>query len=560
MTEHQETVGLLDPSIRPQQYLATTNNKDPASVPSIVVTSSDSTEGERKKHIDKILNGVNIYTILVGLWVGVGLASLDGSIVATIYPKIGTEFRRSNDIIWVATSYMLSFTALQPLYGRLSDTFGRKTTLQVSVYVFFIGSLMCGLATDLWTLVIARTVAGIGGGGLNTMSAVITSDLVTLRERGKYQGYANIWYATGALIGAPLGGWLTDLVGWRYCFFINLPFLLISIYVCTWKLTDYNLVQDSEQGQNSTTWERLQRVDYIGATLIVIAILAFMIATSLGGNSRPWSDPLVVSLLVFFVIFTGLFLLVEKNYAQLPLLPWYILTDQTSLACAFTNFCALICSFASTFTLPLYYQALLGYTPSESGIMFLPKVIAGSLGSLYAGVHMNRTGEYKYYLTFVSVMQLASMVCYSTWSTTTSTYIMYPCLFADGFSTGSIITTVLIAMLSCVETKDMATMTSVSYLFRSTGGVIGLCASQAIFQGVVNILLTEQIKGPDSQEIIDIARRSMMEIRQLLPPDVLEIVLDSYYVAIHYSFMFCAVAAFLNVLSTLFIKQNSLKK
>lgn len=190
------------------------------------------------------------------------------------------------------------------------------------------------------------------------MSAVITSDLVTLRERGKYQGYANIWYAVGAMLGAPLGGWLTDAIGWRYCFYINLPFLLISIYVCTWKLTDYNLAPtDGDDNRTKTsTWERVQKIDYVGAILIVAAVLAFMVATSLGGNSRPWSDSLVVSLLAAFVVLTGLFLVVEKNYAELPLMPWYILTSRTPLACAFCNFCAVICSFASTFITPLYYQ------------------------------------------------------------------------------------------------------------------------------------------------------------------------------------------------------------
>ncbi|CAO3595531.1 unnamed protein product [Absidia cylindrospora] len=559
MAKNDEATGLLGSETQKTHtagYKATDNHD---SGPQVVTSvTPDSTEINRQETINKMLNGVNLYTILVGLWVGVGLASLDGSIIATVYPKIGTEFRRSNDIIWVATSYMLSFTALQPLYGRLSDAFGRKTTLQFSVLFFFIGSLMCGMATDLWTLVIARTVAGIGGGGLNTMSAVITSDLVTLRERGKYQGYANIWYATGSLIGAPLGGWLTDAIGWRYCFYINLPFLLISIYVSTWKLTDYNLALEDRVSEGST-WKRIQKIDYVGAILIVSAILAFMIATSMGGNSRPWSDPLVLSLLAAFVILCIIFLIVEKNYAELPLMPWYIVTSRTPMACAIANFCTVICSFASTFITPLYFQALLNYSPSESGFMFLPKVIAGSLGSLYAGVHMNRTGEYKYYLNFATFLQLASMICYSTWSTKPS-WMIYPCLAADGFATGSILTTALVAMLSCVKPKDMATMTSVSYLFRSTGGVIGLCASQAIFQGVVKYLLTKNIQGPEAEEIIDIARRSMMEIRELLSDDVLQIVLDSYYEAIHYAFVFCVGVACLNVCATLFIKQHSLKK
>ncbi|CAO3611768.1 unnamed protein product [Cunninghamella echinulata] len=540
--EEEESTSLLHSNNQAIDYQTVNNNNDLDQVITSEIILDP--ELERKKEIQKRLNGV-------------GLALLDGSIVATVYPAIGSEFHKSNDIIWVATSYMLSYSALQPLYGRLSDSFGRKTTLQFSVVVFFIGSLLCGAATGLWTLVFARTVAGIGGGGLNTISSVITSDLVTLRERGTYQGYANIWYAVGALVGAPLGGFLTDTIGWRYCFYINIPFLIISLYVSTFILTDYNL---EEKDIQQSAWERAKGIDYIGAILIVIAILAIMIATSLGGNSRPWSDPFVVGCLITFFVLIVVFLFVEKHLAKNPLMPWYVITGRTSLACSFSNFLGVLCSFATTFILPLYLQALLDYSPSEAGILFLPKVIGGSLGSLYAGFHMKRTGEYRYFLIFSATLQLASMVCYSVWDAHVSYYVMLPCLFADGFSAGAIITAALIAMLSVVDLSDMATMTSVSYLFRSTGAVIGISLSQAIFQGIVKSELSKKITGPNAEEIIEIARKSMMEIRKLLPSEVLEPVLETYQHAIQYAFIFCAVIALLNVIATLFIQQHSLKK
>ncbi|KAI8090050.1 major facilitator superfamily [Halteromyces radiatus] len=455
---------------------------------------------------------------------------------------------------------MLSYTALQPLYGRLSDAFGRRTIYQFSVIVFTFGSLFCGMATNLWTLVAARTVAGIGGGGLNIMSSVVTSDLVPLRERGKYQGYANLWFGTGALLGAPLGGWLTDTVGWRVCFYLNLPPLLISLYVGTFKLTNYNIKEQEMEGTTTTTMDRVKKIDYAGAVLLVASILAFMVATSLGGNSRPWTDPLVVALLVVFVVLILFFIVVEKNYAELPLVPWYVITARTPLACSVSIFCSIISSFSSTFLVPLFFQALLGYSPSESGIMFLPKVISGSMGSLYAGMHMSRTGEYRKYMIVNAGLQFVSSVCYWCWNAGTPTYLMYPVLFIDGFSIGSNITACLIALLSCVEAKDIATITSISYLFRTTGSVIGVCASQAIFQGVVKNILTKEITGPDAEEIIDIARKSMMQIRQLLPSSVLGIVLKSYEQAIQYAFFFCAVFAFIGFVCTFFVQQHSLKK
>ncbi|KAG2233448.1 hypothetical protein INT48_008854 [Thamnidium elegans] len=484
-----------------------------------------------------------------------GLSSLDASIVATIFPQIGTEFKRSNEIIWIATAYMLSYTALQPLYGRISDAFGRKTAYLSATVIFFIGSAMCGASTNLWALVISRAIAGIGGGGMNTMSAVITSDLVSLRERGKYQGYANIAYGLGSVIGAPLGGLITDSVGWRYCFYINLPLLIISLYVAIFLLTDYNL---KEQEVQVTMVEKFKAIDYLGAITVVTTVICFLLATSMGGNSRPWSDPLVYGLLISSVICGIIFCYVEANIALNPLMPWPIISSRTPLACSLTNFFVIMCSFALTYTTPLFFQGVLGYSSSQSGIFFLPKILAMSIGSLASGFWMSRTGEYKKFITVCSLISFVSMIGTSLWTRDTPLVFIVICLLLDGYSSGAIITTALIAMLSCVGSTEMATITSISYLFRSAGGVIGISATSAIFQSVVKKLLTERIHGPDAAEIIEIARKSMTEVRTLLPPDALAIVLDTYETAVSYSFYFCVIVSVLGVASTLFIQQFSL--
>ncbi|KAI9361891.1 major facilitator superfamily domain-containing protein [Pilaira anomala] len=493
--------------------------------------------------------------LLIGLWVGVGLSSLDASIVATIFPQIGTEFKRSNEIIWIATAYLLSYTALQPLYGRISDAFGRRTAYLSATVIFFVGSGMCGAATNLWALVISRAIAGIGGGGMNTMSAVITSDLVSLRERGKYQGYANIAYGLGSVIGAPLGGLITDNIGWRYCFYINLPLLIISLYVATFLLTDYNL---KEKEVELTLAEKFKSIDYMGAITVVTGVICFLLATSMGGNSRTWSDPLVCGLLIVSVASSIAFCYIEANFAMNPLMPWHIISSRTPFACSLTNFFIVMCSFALTYTTPLFFQGVLGYSSSQSGLFFLPKIIAMSAGSLASGFWMSRTGEYKKFIIVCSIIAFVSMIGTSFWTHNSSIVFIVICLLLDGVSSGAIITTALIAMLSCVGSTEMATITSISYLFRSAGGVIGISATSAIFQGIVKKILTERIHGPEAAEIIEIARKSMNEVRSLLPPDALAIVLDTYEVAIRYSFYYCVVVSILGIISTLFIQQFSL--
>ncbi|KAI8647171.1 major facilitator superfamily domain-containing protein [Parasitella parasitica] len=520
-----------------------------------VVSTLPKSMDEHDDLLEKRLNGSSLMVVLVGLWVGVGLSSLDASIVATIYPQIGTEFKRSNEIVWIATAYMLSYTALQPLYGRISDAFGRKNSLLFATIVFFIGSGLCGASTSLWALVISRAIAGIGGGGMNTLSAIICSDLVSLRERGTYQGYANIAYGLGSVVGAPLGGLITDSIGWRYCFYINLPLLLISLYVAVYLLTNYNL---KEQSDESTALERFKKIDYLGAFAIVSAIICFLLATSMGGNSRPWSDPLVYGLLILSVALGFFFCYVEANIAANPLMPWHIISARTPLACSMANFFGVMGSFAMTYTTPLFFQGVLGYSSSQAGLFFLPKIIAMSCGSLSSGVWMSRTGEYRKFITISTLIALTAMIGTSFWTPNTSFSFIIFCLLLDGYSSGAIITTALVAMLSCVGSGEMATITSISYLFRSTGGVIGISATSAIFQGLVKKILTEKITGPDAAEIIDIARKSMTEVRTLLPPEYLAIVLDTYEIAVRYSFYLCIGISIMCVSSTLFIQQFQL--
>lgn len=301
------------------------------------------------------------------------------------------------------------------------------------------------------------------------MSSVITSDLVSLRERGKYQGYANIAYGVctvkrenciqllciltayaklGSVVGAPLGGIITDTVGWRYCFYINLPLLIVTLYTATRLLTNYNL---KEHEGESTLWERFKRIDYAGAFTIVLAVVAFMLATSWGGNTRAWSDPVVYGCLIASVILTVIFFIVEANFATHPLMPWHIISSQTPLACSFSNMLSIMCGYGVTYTTPLFFQGLLGYSPSQAGLFFLPKIISMSVGSLAAGFYMSHTGEYRKYLIGVVIACAVSMFSYTQWTPTTSYFIIIPTLMVDGFCSGSTLTAALVAMLSCVE-------------------------------------------------------------------------------------------------------------
>lgn len=252
------------------------------------------------------------------------------------------------------------------------------------------------------------------------------------------------------MIGAPLGGLITDTIGWRYCFYINLPLLLISLYVAIYLLSDYNL---SEQEGQTTTFERFKTIDYSGAAAVVSAVICFLLATSMGGNSRAWSDPLVYGLLIASVILGVLFCYIEANIALNPLMPWPIISSRTPLACSMTNFFIIMGSFAMTYTTPLFFQGVLGYPSSQAGLFFLPKVFAMSVGSLCSGFWMARTGEYRRFIIVCALISVISMIGTSVWTRDTRFSYIIACLMLDGYSSGAIITTALVAMLSCVGSK-----------------------------------------------------------------------------------------------------------
>ncbi|KAI8983880.1 major facilitator superfamily domain-containing protein [Pilobolus umbonatus] len=446
-------------------------------------------------------------------------------------------------------------TDLDHLDGRVSDIFGRRNTLLFANIMFFIGSAMCGASNNLWALVVSRGIAGIGGGGLNTMSSIITSDLVSLRERGKYQGCANVAYAIGSVIGGPLGGLINDTMGWRYCFYMNLPLLSVSLYVSTCLITNYNISEDSH---HLTVMEKLKMVDYLGASTIIIGVICFMLATAMGGNSREWSDPLVYNLLIVSIIVAILFCFIEKNAAKTPIMPWSIISTRTPLAASLVSFFVTMNTYIMTYTTPIYFQGLLGYSSADSGLFYLPKVAAISCGSLAAGFWISRTGEYYKFIAVNAFISLLGTIGISTWSPNTSLFIILPCLIADGFSLGALNTSVLVTLLSSCGTKEMATITSVSYLFRSLGGVIGVSSSSAIFQGTLKYILERMITGPNAEEIIDIARKSMTELRSRLSPEHLAIVLETYQVALRYTFSFSVIVCILLIISALFIQQFTL--
>ena len=357
---------------------------------------------------------------------------------------------------------------------------------------------------------------------MTTVVSILMSDVVPLRERGTWQGIINIIYAAGAGCGAPLGGVLADLFSWRWAFLAQAPLCALAFVSVFFVL---NLPKKESEG-----WQKkLARVDFLGSLVLVCAVFTMLLGFDRGSNVS-WSTPITIaSLSISFPLFI-LFLLVEQRFAAEPLAPGRIIWDRGLVACYFCNFFSFAGYLSVLFYLPLFFQAVDGFTATQASVRLLPSIIAGVCGSLFGGLVMQKTGRY-YWLTVVAfsmlvvgvliIMLCSNLLINSTWAISVG-------LVFSGFGNGIGVTSSLIGLISNAAQADQAVATACSYLFRSLGSIIGLALSATVVQQSLRNQLHNRLNsGEDADEIVMRVRESLDYIKTL-PPEVREIVRDCY--------------------------------
>ncbi|KAG2077592.1 vacuolar amino acid permease [Suillus decipiens] len=454
-----------------------------------------------------------LFWILAGLWSAVFLGSLDGTIVATLLSPIGSYFNKSEQSSYLGTSYLLSVCCFTPLYGRLSDILGRKGAMLLGLTLFGSGTIACAFAPSMEALIIARAVAGMGGGGCFTFYGVtIRMIIVTIRkQRGLYQGMTNILFGLGAGLGGPFGGWVNDTLGWL----TQAPLLLVSFTLVALKVN----IKLPNEIEAQSTYSKLQRIDFMGSFTLVGAVAGLLLGFSLKTTEElPWSHPLICGLFCTSVVFSVVFILVEAYWAPYPVMPLRLITQRTPLAVSLANFLASMTAFSTIYNVPLYFSAVRLNSSTNAGLHLLPHSIALSTGSMIAGWMMRRTGKL-YRLTLASVgLTIIASICLALWNDNTSQYHLWLDIIPQGFGMASLITTTLIAMIASVYKEDMAVATGITYLFRTTGQVLGVSLSGAVLQSILLRKLRQRITGPGSLEVSGIGiRHSISSIPDLAP-------------------------------------------
>lgn len=439
----------------------------------------------------------------------------------TTYGTIGTDLHALSSTSWIATGYFLTLSAFQPLFGKLSDIFGRKQCLLFAYLVFGIGSVGCGLARTIWELIAARAFAGIGGGGMSVCTSVLLSDIVGLRERGTWQAYVNLVYAVGASAGGPLGGFLADNIGWRTSFLIQGPMCALAIVAVA-------LVLHLPEQDHAHWKEKVKKIDFLGAAILLLAVFGLLTGLDRGSNVS-WSNPVAIAGLAMTPLFI-VFVLVEKYVASNPFAPGRIILNKTLFACYLCNFFSFGGYLASLFFIPLYWQVIRDYSASQAGLLLVPSILCGVSGSVFGGFYMKRTAKY-YWITVIAYANLTaglSLIFLFAGTLTESLPVMVVGTCICSFGNGVGVTTTLIGLIANASHADQAVATACSYLFRSLGSVFGISMCATAFNQTLRKSLQAALQGDDdATEIAERVRAGLAYYRSL-DPELKSIVRECY--------------------------------
>ncbi|MEU5939527.1 MDR family MFS transporter [Micromonospora sp. NPDC047548] len=503
-----------------------------------------------------LLNARQIRLLMFGLMTGMLLAALDQTIVGTALPTIVGELGGINHYSWVVTAYLLASTASTPLYGKMADLYGRRPVFLFSIGTFLLGSLLAGLSQNMTQLIVTRGIQGLGAGGLMTLAFTIISDVVSPRERGRYQGLFGAVFGLSSVAGPLVGGYFAE-TNWRWIFYINVPLAILAIVVCyhVMRLIPFT--------------RRQHAIDWAGAGLLVAGVSALLLALSWGGSEYAWGSGVIVGLLVAGVVLGVLFVVQEARVAE-PILPLRLFRSATFALANSAGFVLGLVMFGSIIFIPLYLQIVKGASPTRSGLLMLPMMAGIIVTSVLTGRAMSRIGRYKWFPVAGSVVLLAGMLLFTRLQVGTSLWIAFGFMVVIGVGLGLSMQSLILAVQNAVDVRDLGAGTSSATFFRSLGGSFGV----AILGTVLSTRLTAQLADrlpaaiaqlPPQERAAVVARGgAKISINDpatilALPGPVRAAIQAAFVESLHMVFLTTGLIAILAVLVTLALPDHQLR-
>lgn len=497
-----------------------------------------------------------IMVILSGLLLGMFLAALDQTIVSTAMRTIADRLEGQTAQAWVTTAYLITSTISTPLYGKLSDTYGRKPFYLFAIVVFIVGSMLCGLAQNIYELAAYRAIQGIGAGGLMSLAFAIVGDLVPPRERGRYQGYFMAVFGVSSVLGPVLGGafagqqTLAGIDGWRWIFYINVPLGLLALFVVLRKL---HLPRHRSEA----------RIDFLGAALLTTTVVPVLLLAE-KGRDYGWGSPLSLGLLALAVVSLIGFVVCERRMGEAALLPLRVFSSSVFSLSSVTAVLVGAGMFGGLVILPLYLQIVRGASPTAAGLQLIPLMVGIFVTSGISGRFMSKTGRYKVLPTIGTALMFTALMLMSTLEVRTPLLLAMAYMLLMGAGLGLSMQTLVISVQNALPPRDMGVATSSVSFFRSLGGTLGAAVSLAILFGSLAGNIQERAREAGlPPEVVDrFSSATALDdssVIDTLPAAVRQAVLDGFADSMSTVFFVIALLLLPAFLLTLFVKEIPLR-
>lgn len=487
-----------------------------------------------------------LVAMFVGLLVAMLVAALDQTIVSTALPTITGELGGIEHMLWVTTAYVLVSTITMPIYGKLGDMIGRKGLFVWSIVFFIAGSAVCGWAASMPGLIAGRAIQGLGGGGVMILSQAIVADVVPPRVRGTYMGVMGMAFVVPTVVGPLLGGFFTDVVGWRWAFWMNLPLGAVALAAVA-ALLPRRRVNGAAYG-----------FDVAGTATMAIALTALVLATSLGGSVFAWGSPGFIGLVAVAAVFSVAFVLIERR-AKEPIIPLGLFRNRNFVLTTLAGLLAMIALMGIVSYLPTFFQIVHGMSATASGLMELPATVASTVSSVLSGVLVTKTGRYKKLMVASFATMLASVALLALISSDTSLVLVGAYLFVLGFGLGLSSEILVLIAQNEFPAEIVGTVTATNNFFREIGTTLGASIVGAIFTNGIALQLARHLEPFGGVGALGMDESSLTPaIVRALPDDLGQAVALAYSDAIVPMFMAIVPVALVGVVLMLFLKETPL--
>ncbi|KAG0241375.1 major facilitator superfamily domain-containing protein [Mortierella sp. GBAus27b] len=475
------------------------------------------------------------------------MIALDQIIVTTSIPAITREYNSLGDISWLGTAYLMTATAFQPLYGKISDIFGRKSTMLFANFMFLFGSAISGWATSMTMLIIGRGLAGIGAGGLMSLVFIILSDMLDMRERGKYLGFIGAIFSFSSVIGPLLGGAFADSVTWRWSFWINLPIGAISIIFIS-----IYLDLPTPKGNFK---DKIKRIDFFGSLLLLAAVIMILLPLSWGGGKYAWKSGIVIGLLCAGLVVTIIFAVVEWKIPSEPIVPIHLFRLRNLWSTYGSLFFSGMAFFGILFYLPLYFQIVKDESATIGGLETVPFVIGIVITSISSGIWVLKKGTFAFFPALGNFLFVAGSALCLIFEKDTHRVVSIFILLVCGLGMGFTLQASTLAVQSAVKPKYMATVTASVQFVRSLGQVFGVAIVGSVFNNKLEDALKERFPtDPTIMRVThDYVYINTYSVEQK------GMIHDSFVGALHFAFYCCIAFCTLAFIMACFIQHKELR-